>query len=85
MNIDKIYEYKHKLQEELNFEEISKLYREVLYDEYAKTEDHDIIHCYQLLRNIIQIFTQMINGVKFEEDYLKNKIKWQVLEFRKQR
>lgn len=26
MNIDKIYEYKHKLQGELNFEEISKYF-----------------------------------------------------------
>ena len=76
MNINKIYEYKRKLQEELTFEEISKLYREVLYDEYTKTKDSNIIHCYQLLRYIIQIFTQMINGRKFEEDYLKNKMKW---------
>lgn len=76
MNINKIYCYKRKLQEELSFEEISKLYREVLYDEYTKTKDYNIIHCYQLLRYIIQIFTQMINGRKFEEDYLKNKMKW---------
>lgn len=76
MNIDKIYEYKHKLQEELNFEEISKLYREVLYDEYAKAEDCDIIHCYQLLRDIIDIFTQMTKGRKFEKNYLKDKMKW---------
>lgn len=76
MNIDKIYEYKHKLQEKLNFEEISKLYREVLYDEYAKTEDCDIIHCYQLLRDIIDIFTQMTKGRKFEKNYLKDTMKW---------
>lgn len=76
MNIDKIYEYKYKLQKELTFEEISKLYREVLYDEYAKTEDHDIIHCYQLVRDMIDIFTQMTEGRIFEEKYLQNKIKW---------
>lgn len=76
MNTNKIYEYKHKLQGELTFEEISKLYREVLYDEYAKTKDHNVIHCYQLLRDTIDIFTQMTKGRKFEEDYLKNKMKW---------
>ena len=76
MNKDKIIEYKHKLQEELKFEEISKLYREVLYDEYTKTNDYNIIHCYNLLRDIIDIFTQMIKGRKFEEDYLKDKMKW---------
>lgn len=32
MNIDKIFEYKEKIQKELNFEEISKLYRECLYN-----------------------------------------------------
>lgn len=76
MNIDKIYKYKHKLQEELTFEEISKLYREILYDEYTKIKDYNIIHCYQLLRDIIDIFTQMTKDRKFEESYLKDKIKW---------
>ena len=76
MNIDKIFLSKEALQKELTFKEISKLYREALYDEYTKTKDSNIIHCYQLLRYIIQIFTQMINGRKFEEDYLKNKMKW---------
>ena len=59
INMYKIYDYKHKLQEELTFEEISKLYREILYDEYTKTKDYDIIHCYQLVRDTIDIFTQM--------------------------
>ena len=76
MNIDKIYEYKHKLQKELTFEEISKLYREVLYDEYAKTKDHNIIHCYQLLRDLIDIFTQMTKGRHFDQKYLEDKIRW---------
>ena len=76
MNIEKIFEYKEKLQENLSFEEISKLYREVLYNEYEKLEDLQKIHCYQILRDNIDIFTQMINGRIFEEEYLKNKIKW---------
>ncbi len=76
MNIEKIFEYKDKIQKDLTFEEISKLYREVLYNQYEKLTDSDIIHCYQLTRDIIDIFTQMVNGRKFEEEYLKNKIKW---------
>lgn len=76
MNIEKIFEYKNKIQQELTFEEISKLYREVLYNQYEELTDSDSIHCYQLTRDIIDIFTQMVNGRKFEEDYLKNKIKW---------
>ena len=76
INMYKIYDYKHKLQEELTFEEISKLYREILYDEYTKTTDHDIIHCYQLVRDTIDIFTQMTKGRKFDKNYLKDNIKW---------
>lgn len=76
MNIEKIYKHKEFLQKELTFEEISKLYREVLYNKYEELTDSDSIHCYQLARDIIDIFTQMINGRKFEENYLKNKIKW---------
>ena len=76
MNIDKIFLYKEALQKELTFKEISKLYREALYDEYTKTEDHNIIHCYQILRDMIDIFTQMTDGRIFDEDYLKDKIKW---------
>lgn len=76
MNIEKIFEYKDKLQENLSFEEISKLYREILYNEYEKLDDWQKIHCYQILRDNIDIFTQMINGRIFEEEYLKNKIKW---------
>ena len=76
MNIDKIYEYMHKLQKELTFEEISKLYRELLYNEYEKLKDYNIIHCYYLLRDIIDIFTQMTKGRKFKENYLKDTIKW---------
>ena len=76
INMYKIYDYKHKLQEELTFEEISKLYREILYDEYTKTKDYDIIHCYQLVRDTIDIFTQMTKGRKFDKNYLKDNIKW---------
>ena len=41
-----------------------------------KLDDWQKIHCYQILRDNIDIFTQMINGRIFEEEYLKNKIKW---------
>jgi len=76
MNIDKIFMHKELLQRALTFEEISKLYRECLYNEYEKLEDSDSIHCYQITRDMIDIFTQMVNGRKFEESYLKDKIKW---------
>lgn len=76
INMYKIYDYKHKLQEELTFEEISKLYREILYDEYTKAKDYDVIHCYQLARDTIDIFTQMTKGRKFDKNYLKDNIKW---------
>ena len=76
MNMEKIVEYKEKLQKDLSFKEVSKLYRECLYNEYENLEDSDSIHCYQLLRDMIDIFTQMVSGRKFEENYLKDKIKW---------
>lgn len=76
MNLNKIFEYKDKIQYDLNFEEISKLYRECLYNTYEELEEYQKIHCYQLLRDMIDIFTQMINGREFEENYLKDKIKW---------
>lgn len=76
MNMEKIYMHKEFLQRALTFEEISKLYREILYNQYEELKDSDSIHCYQLLRDMIDIFTQMLNGRKFEEDYLKDKIKW---------
>lgn len=75
INMYKIYDYKRKLQEELTFEEISKLYREILYDEYTKAKDYDVIHCYQLVRDTIDIFTQMTKGRKFDKNYLKDNIK----------
>ena len=76
MDLWKVHEYKEKLQRDLSFKEISKLYRECLYNEYEKLEDSDRIHCYQLTRDMIDIFTQMLDGRKFEESYLKDKIKW---------
>ncbi len=76
INMYKIYDYKHKLQEELTFEEISKLYREILYDEYTKAKDYDVIYCYQLVRDTIDIFTQKTKGRKFDKNYLKDNIKW---------
>ena len=76
MNIDKILMHKELIHRALTFEEISKLYREVLYNKYEELEDSDEIHCYQLLRDVIDIFVQMTNGRKFEEKYLKDKIRW---------
>lgn len=76
MNIEKIYMHKEFLQKALTFEEISKLYKEILYEKYRELEDSDSIHCYQLLRGLIDIFTQMTQGRKFEEGYLKDTIKW---------
>lgn len=76
MDIGKIYVYQGLLQREFTFEEISKLYREILYTIYEDLEDSDSIHCYQLLRALIDIFTQMVQGRKFEEGYLKDTIKW---------
>lgn len=76
MDLDKIFLYKEALQKELSFEEISKLYREVLYDKYTELKEYQQIHQYQLTRDMIDIFTQMMNGRIFEEDYLKSIIKW---------
>ena len=76
MDLDNIFLYKEELQKELTFEEISKLYREVLYDKYTELKEYQQIHQYQLTRDMIDIFTQMMNGRTFEEDYLKNTIKW---------
>ena len=76
MNIEKIYAYKEDIEKDLTFEEISKLYREILYEKYGELEDDDSIHCYQLLRDMIDIFTQMTQGRKFEKGYLVDKIKW---------
>ena len=76
MDLDKIFKYKDELQKELSFEEISKLYREILYDEYTNLQEYQQIHQYQLTRDMIDIFTQMLGGRKFDEKYLKDRIKW---------
>lgn len=78
MNMEKIYEYQDKIQQDLSFEEISRLYREILYEKYKELTDSDAIHCYQLLRGLINIFTQMIEGRKFDKGYLKDTIKWDI-------
>lgn len=78
MDIEKIFKFKKTLQEELKFSEISKLYREILYNEYEnlKLNETQKIKCYYLLRNNIDIFTQMINGRKFDENYLRDTLKY---------
>lgn len=76
MDINKIYEYANKLEEEFTFEEISKIYREILYSKYVKLTNGQQIHMYQILRGNVDIFTQMMNGREFDEEYLKDVIKW---------
>lgn len=76
MDLDKIFLYKGILQKELTFEEISKLYREILYNEYENMNDSDMIHCYQLLRDLIDVFTQMTKGRHFDQKYLEDQIRW---------
>lgn len=76
MNLDKIFQYKEEIEKELTFEEISKLYREILYDKYTDLKEYQQIHQYQLTRDMIDIFTQMMNGRIFDEEYLKSIIKW---------
>ena len=76
MDLEKIFKYKENIQNDLSFEEISKMFREILYDEWKELKDDDAIHCYQLTRDMVDIFTQMVNGRKFDENYLKNKIRW---------
>ena len=76
IDIDKVMKYKMLIYNNLTRAETSKLFREILYDIYETLDDGDIIHCYQLTRDMIDIFTQMINGRKFDEKYLKDKIKW---------
>lgn len=76
MRIDKIFEYKHKLENDLTFDEISKLYREILYSKYETLKEYQQIHQYQLTRDMIDIFTQMMYGRIFDEQYLKDTIKW---------
>lgn len=76
MDIELIFYYKDKLETELSFKEISKLYREILYDKYKELKEYQQIHQYQLTRDMIDIFTQMMEGRVFDEDYLKETIKW---------
>ncbi len=76
MDLDKIVKYQDELQMNLSFEEISKIYREIMYNYYETFDDYQKIHCYQLLRDTIDIFTQMVNGREFDEKYLKDKFKW---------
>ncbi len=76
MNIEKIYKYKEELEKNLSFEEISKLYREILYTKYETLKEYQQIHQYQLTRDMIDIFNQMLNGRVFDEEYLKSIVKW---------
>lgn len=59
-------------------EEISRLYREILYLKYELLSNNEwkLIHLNQKLRGFIDIYTQMNNGRDFDEEYLKDLIKW---------
>lgn len=74
----KIFKYKDDLENNLTIEEISKVYREIIYKQYEKFTDKEFqkIRVYQLLRNTIDIFTQMINGRVFDENYLIDKLRY---------
>ena len=76
MDIGKKNAYQGLLEREFTFDELCKLFREILYTKYEELEDSDSIHCYQLLRGTIDIFNQMVNGRKFDKGYLKDTIKW---------
>lgn len=76
MDIGKVYEYQEDIEENMTFEEQMKLCRELLYSKYEELEDSDSIHCYQLLRGMIDIFTQMCEGRVFDKGYLEDTIKW---------
>lgn len=76
MDMDKVYALTEQLENKCSFEEISRIYREIIYKKYENLTEYQQIHCYQLLRGTIDIFTQMMNGRVFDEDYLKNAIKW---------
>lgn len=74
----KIFKYKDELENNLTIEEISKVYREIIYNQYEKFTDKEFqkIRVYQLLRSTIDIFTQMINGREFDENYLIDKLRY---------
>ena len=76
MDMDKVYDIVYQLEGKCTFDEISRIYREIIYKKYENLTEYQQIHCYQLLRGTIDIFTQMMNGRVFDEEYLKDAIKW---------
>lgn len=76
MDMDKVYNIVEQLENKCTFEEISRIYREIIYEKYEHLTEYQQIHCYQLLRGMVDIFTQMMAGRVFDEDYLKDTIKW---------
>lgn len=76
MDINKVYDIANYLEGRCTFEEISKIYREIIYKKYEDLKEYQQIHCYQLLRDMVDIFTQMMSGRTFDEEYLKDVIKW---------
>ena len=74
----KLARYQDELEKNLTFEEISKVYREILYKYYENftDEEYQKIRTYQLLRTAIDIFSQMVNKRVFEENYLIDRLRY---------
>lgn len=77
MNLYNVIQLRNEIINKCNFEETMKIFREILYVYYSKlNSNQQTIDMYYLLRNIIDIFTQMYNGRVFNDEYLKGIIKW---------
>lgn len=77
MSIFKIYDTLEIIEkQELNNQEKIKLIRELLYKMFENLKDDTTIHLYYVIRNCLDIFSQMIDGRKFDEKYLKHTLKF---------
>lgn len=78
MDIYKVIQLRNEIMDKCNFEEIMKIFREILYIYYSNLNlnQQKTINMYYLLRDIIDIFTQMYQGRDFNDEYLKEIIKW---------
>lgn len=78
MDIYKVIQLRNEIMDKCNFDETMKIFREILYIYYSKLNSNQekSINMYYLLRNIIDIFTQMYKGRDFSDEYLMEVIKW---------
>lgn len=77
MNTFKIYDTLEQIEkQELNNQEKIKLIRELLYKMFEHLEDDTTIHLYYVIINCLDIFSQMIEGRKFDKNYLKHTLKF---------